>query len=67
MKWFRLTKFSKLPGFENVFVELVVVGNGKYNLVQPFQLLQVVGRDVAKFYRSSDRIKIGFFKVNKCD
>lgn len=42
------TKFSQFTDFKDVFVELVVVHNGKDNLVDSLQLLDVVDGDITE-------------------
>lgn len=41
-----LTKFGKLPNFQYVFVKLVIVADGKDDLVQAFKLFNIVGRNI---------------------
>ena len=43
-----LTQFGELADFEHIFVELVVVADGKDDLIQLLQLLQIVLRHIAQ-------------------
>ena len=50
------TEFDEFTKLENIFVELVVVDDGKDRLVQPLELLHVVNSHVTKLYYASATI-----------
>lgn len=49
----RLTQFSELTRFENIFIELFVVANGKDHLIEAPEKLYIVRRDVAELNNAS--------------
>ena len=45
----KLTELRQGPHFDDVLVELVIVRYGKHDLIELFELLDVVDCDVAEF------------------